>query len=81
MALNEDVGSDLNTANAQQNEVDDIFSKAESILRRYIFKFETSFNGSYHKHCQEQSVPALLQQFVYQLLFFETTGEVCSLDL
>ena len=42
-ALKEDVGTALKTANTQQNEVDAILSKAATILRRDMFKYDTSF--------------------------------------
>lgn len=75
-ALKEDAGPALKTANGQQNEVDAILSKAAIILRRDMFKYETSFVGTFHKHCEEQSVPAILQQFIHQLL---VTGDaICN---
>lgn len=47
---------------------------------RDVFKYETSFVETFHKHCQEQSVPALLQQFVQQLLVGpnSTSDAICN---
>ena len=69
LAFNEDIGTVLN--NAYGRDFDDegmILSQAARIVRRSMSETKYSFNGTFGKDCQSQSVPGLLLSLVKMIL-------------
>ena len=65
LAFNEDIGTVL--SNAYGRDFDDegtILSQAARIVRRSMSETKYSFNGTFGKDCQSQSVPGLLLSLV-----------------
>ena len=62
LAFIEDVGSVLSTSMDYTEAI--IITKAAKILRQRMIDYKSTFSGTFHDNCVEDSIPSVLSQFV-----------------